>query len=160
MKSRIEVRVADLSNEAEANALVEIIDSYARGPGGQNAPISEVARRNMAAGLLARPHATVLMAFHEGAAVGVAVCVETFSTFAGRPAMNLHDLAVLPAHQGCGIGTALLAEMAQHARQRGCCKLTLEVHEANTRARALYEQVGFGPWDQPTYFVTKPLDAA
>src|SRR5688572_14329373 len=75
--------------------------------------------------------------------VGVAVCFFGFSTFNARPLLNIHDLAVLPQYRGLGAGRALLQAAEEHARREGCCKLTLEVQEDNTRARALYRRFGF-----------------
>jgi len=156
---RVDVRVepADLGDPEQVRALVEIIDSYARGPGGQNAPISGPARARLGSGLEALPTATVLLASVDGRAVGAAVCVQGFSTFAGRPSLNVHDLAVLPDFRGRGVGHALLAAVERLARERDCCKITLEVHESNEGARRLYAETGFGPWESPTFFVTKPL---
>ena len=57
----IEVVLADLADEGHATALVEIIDSYARGPGGQNAPLTDYARGEMARGLAANPNVEVLL---------------------------------------------------------------------------------------------------
>ncbi len=153
----MEIREADLRDSDHAAALVEIVDSYARGPGGQGAPLSRHARENLVAVVRAHPASTVWMAFVDERSVGVAVCVETYSTFAGRPVMNIHDLAVLPEHRGNGIGRALLAAVERHARSLGCCKITLEVLDTNDGAKRLYAAVGFGPWDATTLFVTKPL---
>lgn len=148
---------ADLSDREHARALVELVDSYAREPGGQNAPIGAEARERMAAGLAAHPAAFALLARAEGAFVGVAVCVWGFSTFAGRPSLNIHDLAVLPAFRGRGIGRSLLEEAERRARARDSAKLTLEVHDSNAGAKRLYERFGFGPWEPPTLSVSKPL---
>jgi ribosomal protein S18 acetylase RimI-like enzyme len=152
-----EVVEADLTDAAHAAALVELIDAYARGPGGQSAPIGAEARANLAAGLRAHPAAFALLAFIDGTPVGTAVCVWGFSTFAGKPSLNVHDLTVHPDHRSRGIGTALLAEVEHRAKERGCCKLTLEVHDTNEGAKRLYARRGFGPWEPPTLFVTKPL---
>ncbi len=152
-----DIREADLDDPGHARALVAIIDSYARGPGGQNAPISAEARERMAAGLAAHPAAFVLLAFESDEIVGAAVCVWGFSTFTGRPSLNIHDLAVLPDFRGRGIGHALLAEAERRARERDSAKLTLEVHDSNAGAKRLYERFGFGPWEPPTLFVSKPL---
>jgi len=153
----IEIREADLQDEAQALRLVEIIDSYAREAGGQNAPLAREARANLATGLRAHRHAFALLALAEGRTVGAAVCLWGFSTFAARPSLNIHDLAVLPTHRGRGIGSRLLAEIERRARKRGCCKLTLEVHDTNEGAKRLYRRAGFGNWDPPTLFVTKAL---
>jgi ribosomal protein S18 acetylase RimI-like enzyme len=153
----IEIRAADLGDPAQAAALVEILDAYAREPNGQSAPIPAEARASLAAGLQANPTAFVLLAFDGARAVGAAVCFVGFSTFAGKPLVNLHDLAVLPSHRGRGIGSLLLAEVERCARERGACKVTLEVHDTNHGAKRLYESIGFGPWGSPTLFVSKRL---
>ena len=153
----ITVREADLGDPSDGAALVEILDSYAGGPEGQNAPLSAEARAGLVEGLRAHPTALTLLACADEAIVGAAVCVWGYSTFAARPLLNVHDLAVLPAYRGQGVGRSLLAEAERCARARGCCKLTLEVHASNERAQRLYRGVGFGPWDEPTLFVSKPL---
>jgi ribosomal protein S18 acetylase RimI-like enzyme len=153
----IVIREADLRDPRESLALVEIIDGYARGPGGQSAPLSDEARAALAPGLRAHPAAFALLAWQGEVAVGAAVCVWGFSTFTGCPSLNVHDLAVQPAHRGRGIGRLLLEEVERRARARGSSKLTLEVHASNEGAMRLYRRFGFGPWDAPTLFVTKPL---
>jgi len=60
-------------------------------------------------------------------------------------------------HQGRGIGSALIDRVVDDARAKGCCKVTLEVHDTNANAKRLYQKKGFGPWEPPTWFVTKPL---
>lgn len=45
--------------------------------------------------------------------------------------------------RGQGIGTALLLALRDEARQRGYHSMRLDVVEGNTRARALYERIGF-----------------
>jgi len=151
------IREADLLDARESLALVEIIDGYAREPGGQSAPLSDEARSALAPGLRAHPAAFALLAWQGECAVGAAVCVWGFSTFTGCPSLNVHDLAVQPGYRGRGIGRLLLEEVERRARARGSSKLTLEVHASNEGAMRLYRRFGFGPWDAPTLYVTKPL---
>jgi ribosomal protein S18 acetylase RimI-like enzyme len=153
----LRVEQANLANPAHASATVELVDSYARGPGGQNAPLSDLARSTMVKGLSKHPMATVLLAFLDDKPVGVAICVWGFSTFAGKPSVNICDFAVFPEFQNRGVGRALLAEVETRARARGCCKVTLEVHDSNVGAKWLYRRFGFGPWDSTTLFVSKFL---
>lgn len=47
------------------------------------------------------------------------------------------------AYWGLGIGTAMFREMIDISRRRGLMILELEFIEGNTRARALYEKMGF-----------------
>ena len=155
----MDVRVveADLDEPEHAQALVDLIDSYARGPGGQLAPLTPEARANLVPGLRRHPSALVLLAVADGDFAGAAVCFWGFSTFAGKSLLNIHDLVVSPQYQNRGIGGDLLAEAERLARERGCCKLTLEVHDTNADAKRLYERLGFGPWSPATIFVTKRL---
>jgi GNAT superfamily N-acetyltransferase len=153
-----DVREADLGDSADAGALVEIVDSYARGPGGQGAPLSSEARLSLAKGLREHPAAFALLAFDGARAVGAAVCFVGFSTFAGKPFVNLHDLAVLPGHQGRGVGSRLLEAVEQRARSLGACKVTLEVVDANRGAQRLYARRGFGPSEAAPRFLSKRLE--
>ncbi|MDP3835912.1 MAG: GNAT family N-acetyltransferase, partial [Hydrogenophaga sp.] len=70
-------------------------------------------------------------------------CIEGFSTFACRPLVNVHDVAVLASHRGRGIAEQMLAEAEAVARERGAVKLTLEVLSGNHSAMRLYERIGF-----------------
>lgn len=153
----IEIREADLGNAEDASSVLELVDDYARGPGGQNAPLSDIARANLAKGLAEHPMARVLLAIVDDEAIGVAVCVRSFSTFAGKPTVNIHDLAVRPEHQGRGVGRALIDRVEADARASGCCKVTLEVHDTNSKAKGLYRKAGFGPWEPATLFVSRYL---
>src|SRR5215510_9370162 len=91
----VSIRDANLDDGADGAALVEIIDSYARGPGGQNRALTEEARGRMVRGLREHPCAFALLAVVDGRPAGAAVCIWGFSTFAGQPYVNVHDLAVL-----------------------------------------------------------------
>lgn len=153
----IQIVEADLDNEAHGEALIHLIDSYARGPGGQSAPLPADAIERMIPSLRRHPSKLILLAIAGDTFAGVAVCYWLFSTFAGKPFLNVHDLSVAPEYRNCGIGTHLLGEAERRARNAGCSKLTLEVHAMNTAAQRLYERVGFGPWSEPSLYVAKPL---
>ena len=157
MFDTIQVREAVLRDESEIRILFEILDTYARGPGGQNGPLSNQARAKLGPGLRAHPNSLVLFGCLGERVVGAAVCFWGFSTFGGGPTVNLHDFSVLPEAQGKGVGTALLVELERRARARGCCKLTLEVHDSNEAAKRLYARFGFEFRGPPTCFVAKPL---
>eukprot|EP00456_Euglypha_rotunda_P035820 TRINITY_DN27574_c0_g1_i2.p2 TRINITY_DN27574_c0_g1~~TRINITY_DN27574_c0_g1_i2.p2 ORF type:complete len:144 (+),score=43.09 TRINITY_DN27574_c0_g1_i2:273-704(+) len=76
-----------------------------------------------------RPMAEVLIAQHDGVAVGFALFFHNFSTFEGRPGLYLEDLFVLPEARGLGAGKALLARLAQLAIERDCARLEWSVPE-------------------------------
>ena len=52
-------------------------------------------------------------------------------------------VSVAPDRWGCGVGSALLAGLHEHAQRRDCAALTLWTREGNTRARRLYERSGY-----------------
>ncbi|MFF9340774.1 GNAT family N-acetyltransferase [Streptomyces sp. NPDC014773] len=56
---------------------------------------------------------------------------------------TLWQLAVLPALQSCGLGTLLVRAAEQRIRHRGLRTAELAVEEDNSRARALYERLGY-----------------
>lgn len=157
----IEVRPADLANGRDADAVVAMLDSYASDPRGGSAPLAGEVRARLARGLASHPTSRVWLAFDGGAPVGVCVAFVGFSTFQALPLLNIHDLAVVPARRGQGIGHALLAAAERHARELGCGKLTLEVQDDNTPARRLYEHFGFRDvrygGSGPTRFLGKAL---
>jgi GNAT superfamily N-acetyltransferase len=142
----VRVIVADYSNPSHANALVSLLDDYARDPMGGGAGLSAFAKENLVSALAARSHVFSLLALEgdaEGVPVGLANCIEGFSTFACKPLVNVHDLTVLKSHRGRGIAQLLLAKVEAVALQRGACKLTLEVLSGNTGAVRVYERAGF-----------------
>jgi ribosomal protein S18 acetylase RimI-like enzyme len=158
----IEIREANLAESADAEALLEVLDSYARDPMGGAAALPADVRQRLIPALRQQPQALVLLAFDSAHVVGLANCFFGFSTFAARPLLNVHDLAVLPTHRGQGIGRALLQAAEERARLRGCAKLTLEVREDNARARGLYHDHGFRDFELPggshrTFFLSKSL---
>src|SRR5688572_2976429 len=157
----VQIRDADLAAEADAAAVVEIVNAYALDPFGGGVPLPPEVRARLVPGLRAHPTTVVLLAEADGRPVGVAVCFIGFSTFQARPLLNVHDLAVLPSHRGRGVGRALLTAVEARAQARGCCKITLEVLETNHRARALYASCGivdFGAGEsRSTRFLVKLL---
>jgi ribosomal protein S18 acetylase RimI-like enzyme len=158
----IEIREANLSDPADAAGFLAVLDDYARGPAGGSQALDPQVQARLVPALREQPSALLLLASSGAHVVGIASCFFGFSTFAARPLLNVHDLAVLPAFQGRGVGRALLAAAEERALARGCAKLTLEVLEDNARARALYRARGFGDFElagvaRRTLFLCKPL---
>lgn len=142
---------ADYAHPLHAQALLDLLDGYARDRAGGGQPLSAHARAHLVDALAARPQAFSVLAFTGNAptldtAVGLANCFEGFSTFACRPLVNVHDLAVRASHRGQRVGERLLAHVELIARQRGACKLTLEVLSGNVPALRLYQRTGFADY--------------
>lgn len=137
---------ADFDNPVHAAAIVALLDEYASGPTGGNRPLSPFARSELVSQLRTRPTIHVLLAVADERAVGLAICIEGFSTFACKPLLNIHDLAVTREFRGRGIGRMLLQEAESLSRRLGCCKLTLEVLGGNDNAQRLYRSCGYAPY--------------
>ncbi len=134
---------ADYANPLHASALVQLLDAYAQDPAGGGEGLSDFAKSHLVAALADRPQAFSVLAFDGDQPVGLINCIEGFSTFACRPLVNVHDVAVLASHRGQRVGEKMLALCEEIARERGACKLTLEVLQGNASAIRLYERVGF-----------------
>ena len=142
----LEVLQADYANPLHAAAVVDLLDAYARDPAGGGEPLSVFARDRLVPELAARPTAFSVLAFDGGQPVGLINCIEGFSTFACKPLVNVHDVAVLSSHRGRGVAQCMLEKVEAIALARGACKLTLEVLSGNRSAIRLYERVGFAPY--------------
>jgi GNAT superfamily N-acetyltransferase len=138
-----EVIEADLADPAHAQAVVDLLDCYAQEPEGGGAGLGEQVKCDLIPALKRRHDALVLLAMHEGEAVGLLNAFEGFSTFAAAPLLNIHDVYVVPARRGTGIGRALFEYAERVALQRGCRKMTLEVLSGNAAAQRLYRALGF-----------------
>lgn len=143
MAERLDLVEADYADPVHAEALIALLDHYARSPEGGGQALSAHARSHLAVELAARPFVFSVLAFVDGTAVGLVNAIEGFSTFACAPLVNIHDVVVHTGFRRRGIATRMLAEVEAIARRRGACKLTLEVLESNRAACALYARLGF-----------------
>ncbi len=139
----IHVSRADYHHSGHARALLDLLDAYACDPAGGGQPLSDFAKNHLVEELAARPQAFSVLAFDGALPVGLVNCFEGFSTFACRPLVNVHDVVVLASHRRRRVGELMLAEVEAIARERGACKLTLEVLSGNAPAIKLYERIGF-----------------
>ncbi|QDV15907.1 Acetyltransferase YpeA [Gimesia panareensis] len=55
----------------------------------------------------------------------------------------INYLAVSPAHQRKGLGRAIMEQVEQRIRARGCPKINLQVRETNQAVIAFYESLGY-----------------
>jgi ribosomal protein S18 acetylase RimI-like enzyme len=141
--SSLRICRADYANRTHASAIVLLLDDYARDAAGGGNPLSEFAKTHLVKALAARPQAFSVLAFDDTQPIGLINCIEGFSTFACRPLVNVHDVAVLASHRGKRVAEEMLALAETIARERGACKMTLEVLQGNRSAIRLYERVGF-----------------
>jgi ribosomal protein S18 acetylase RimI-like enzyme len=153
----IRILQADLTSLRHQKDIVALLDTYAQDPMGGGEPLSDEVKKRLIPGMRAHPEAYVFLAYRTGQdggeeAVGLANCFLGFSTFAARPLINIHDLAVTPGARRMGVGKALLDSVCAKAKELGCCKVTLEVRDDNPAAKKLYTDYGFNDGGVPHRF--------
>lgn len=143
----LEIIDADLDNPQHGAAFVSLLNDYARDPMGGGAELPEYAKANLVDEIRRRSTIRVVLALVDGLPAGFSTCIEGFSTFACKPLLNIHDIAVSPPYRGLGIAKKLLSHIEGIAEKTGCCKITLEVLQGNTLAYSLYKSAGFAPYE-------------
>ena len=89
-----------------------------------------------------RPDNEVWIAERDGTPAG---CLHVLAStdFFGRPHAHVSVLATSRAAEGSGVARALMEYAERWARARGFALLTLNVFDANERARRFYDRAGF-----------------
>ena len=109
------------------------------------AQVVEAERRALARAVeTASPDAPIFIAEEGGSPAGFVYVEMQTDFFTGRPTAHVSILAVTDAAQGHGIGAALLDAAEVWARARECSFISLNVFPQNTRARNVYERLGYG----------------
>ena len=88
------------------------------------------------------PKFRVDIAEWSGEPAGFAFYFWNYSTWQGKPGLNLEDLFVRPRFRGKGIGKALLVHLARVAIKNNCGRLVWQVLDWNTSAVEFYESLG------------------
>ncbi len=73
---------------------------------------------------------------------------------------ELEGIAVAPAHQGRGLGRALLVAVMAAARDYGAVQMRLEVRAGNSRAITLYRKQGFATTGTRPLYYDNPVEDA
>jgi GNAT superfamily N-acetyltransferase len=136
-------RQVDWADEGMCRDWLRLLDAYACDPMGGGVPLAAEVRSRLVSTVRELSFFVAWMGYRGTEAVALANCMESFSTFACRKVLNIHDFCVLPEWRGRGFGLQLMQAVEVEARRRGCCKLTLEVLEGNRFARSMYESFGF-----------------
>ena len=139
----IEILVADYHNPQHAKDVGYLLNDYAKDPMGANKPLDDGIQEKVASELAKQAGAFSVLAYVDGKAAGLVNCLQTFSSFKCKPLINIHDVGVLKEFRGLKLSTKMLEKVEEVAKQRGCCKLTLEVLSGNTPAKASYQKFGF-----------------
>ncbi|MDB6060671.1 MAG: family acetyltransferase [Verrucomicrobiaceae bacterium] len=137
---------ANYADADHAAAIIALLDGYARDASGGGVPLRDEVKRELVSVLAGCANALTLLAYCNDEPAGLLNAFETVSTFNARPLLNIHDIAVSTQFRRRGIARAMMDALEQIARERGCCKITLEVLEGNLGAQTLYREVGFAAY--------------
>lgn len=132
------IRPATASDGPAFLSLVRALAAFERLPG----PDDAAAARLLEHAFGPRPRFELRVAEIEGELVAYAAFFETYSTFVARSSLYLEDLFVTEAARGRGVGTALLADLARLALERGCGRFEWTVLSWNENARRFYRGLG------------------
>lgn len=138
---------ADYHNEQHGKDLVMLLNAYALDPMGGGEALADDVQQNLVASLAKRDDFLTLLCYVDNKPAGILNCVEGFSTFKAKPLLNIHDCGVLKEYRGLGLSQQLFTEAEKIARQRGYCKLTLEVLQGNVVAQNAYKKLGFSGYE-------------
>lgn len=135
--------IADYQNPQHAADMITLMDEYARLPMIHGKPLPDDIKTKLASTLSQVPGAFSVLCYVDDTPAGLANCLQSFSTFKCQPLVNVHDVMVSADFQGQGLTRKMFSKVEAVARERGCCKLTLEVLENNEPARRAYRNIGF-----------------
>ncbi len=71
---------------------------------------------------------------------------------------EITNVATHPKHRRQGYAREALLTLINEARRRGLCRVSLEVRESNSAARALYESLGFTLCGKRKNFYSRPRE--
>jgi len=143
----INIIAVDPRQADHAKDLIHLLDLYAGGPCGRGYGLEDSVKQNLCALLAGQVHYRGWLAYRAGVAVGLVNAFLGVSSFRAKLLLNIHDICVHPGAQRQGIGSALLRHVEQAAIAESCCKITLEVLEANQPAVSAYLKAGFKPYE-------------
>ncbi len=129
------------ATEADAETIHRMVLDLAEGIG-QGHNVTSSARDIRAHGFGPEAAFEALIAEMNGAAVGLCLFFESFSSWEGRRGVYVQDIFVSDSARGLGLGRRLLAEAAALSAARGGSYLRLSVEADNETALAFYARVG------------------
>jgi len=142
----IQTVVADLKNKQHADAYLSLMSHYACDPMGGGEDISHFAKQNLITTLLKRNDIFIVLIFNGDKPAALLTAIEGFSTFACKPLFNIHDVVVHRDFRGNRLTKHLFEKIEEVAKQRDCCKITLEVLSGNDVACKAYQSLGFSDY--------------
>ena len=143
MMNTTEVHIANYASSGDSAAIVSLMSHYALDKMGGGQALPEEVKKILVPELAKVPGAFTVVVSVNGKAAGLINCLMGFSTFKAKPLINIHVVIVLEEFRGLKLSQLMLEKVEEVARERNCCKLTLEVLQGNTLAQNAYVKFGF-----------------
>jgi ribosomal protein S18 acetylase RimI-like enzyme len=143
----VEILLANYSNPQHAADVVSLLNGYALDPMGGGEGLSEYTKQNLVTALIDTKTAFTVLCYVDSKPAGLINCIQGFSTFKCKPIINIHDVTVDSAFRGLGLSMKMIEKVESISKERGACKLTLEVLEGNTIAKNAYTKFGFSGYE-------------
>ena len=160
--NKLQIRFANYSNKADGQAIIGLLNQYAKEAQGGGKALSRYTVENLINELNHIDGANSVLAFSAGKPVGLINSFRSFSTFKCKPVLNIHDVVVHQDYRRKGIAKQMFDFLEEYARENSYCKLTLEVLNKNQAAMELYKSIGFNAYELipsmgQAFFWEKPI---
>jgi GNAT superfamily N-acetyltransferase len=155
--SEFNLVVCDLKNSTHQKAFTYLMNCYRNDPMGGVGEMTLELSEKLLDDLKNHPTYSGFFVVAKNEFIGLANCFTNYSTFKAKPLMNIHDFIVIPEWRGKKAAEFLLSELAKYLKDKGYCRISLEVRHDNQRAQALYKRMGFNDCHPPMYFWEKYL---
>lgn len=143
----VKVIKANYSDPTHEKEIPDLLNTYASDLMGGGQPLDKNVKENIVKELAKLPYAFSILTYVNGTAAGLTNCFESFSTFACKPLINIHDFVVVEKYSGNGISQKMLEKIEEIAISKKCCKITLEILSNNKAAKASYKKFGFTSYE-------------
>lgn len=157
VKKDVTFLFCDYTNDYHCRCFADLINQYMEDPMGGCDPLTKRQQLYLLDGMQNHPTAMVMFAVVGDKIVGLVTCFVNFSTFSLKKYLYIHDIIVQKEYRGYGVGRKLMEKCITLAKERGYCKITLEVRDDNVKAKVLYESLGFKDTEPQMHFWTKKL---
>lgn len=94
--------------------------------------------------LIADQQSRVIVAVRKNRVIGMCSGQQNISTAMGGKSLLVEDVVVNAQEQGMGVGTALLNNLAEWARNQGCKRMQLLADKTNKKALYFYQNRHWG----------------
>lgn len=139
----------------DAYAVAELLDELDRFYGATEVdPIPHRATEIEKALFWDPPAAHVLLARHDGKAVGLATYSFLWPAAGVTRSLYLKELYVATSHRRRGIGRHLMDQVRQVAGETGCSRVEWTADHDNPDAQRFYEKLGIAPYQGKIFYRT------